>query len=281
MHYYQFNIGDYKSHTDHLTNMEDLGYRRLLDWLYLHEKPLPIDEKQVARLVRMGKQQEEISNVLNEFFEKNTDGWVHNRVNEELAIFQSKQDIARANGKKGGRPKNQEITKSVNLANQEKTKRVNLANQQESGLQTNQEPITNNQELLTKEDQKHCASALVEKKINLRVNLCIDKFNSIWWYWPNKANKKKALTTWTNYFKKNKTLSPEKVANMIIEDISQRCSANQIGFDKMHFTTYMNGERWTDEVPVTAEQAKQTRLQMVADDFINDDSQTYLTMGNN
>ena len=100
MHYYQFNIGDYKSHTDHLTNLEDLGYRRLLDWLYLHEKPLPSDENKVARLIRMGENQSEISTVLNEFFKKTTDGWVHNRVNEEVNQFKAKQDTARSNGKK-------------------------------------------------------------------------------------------------------------------------------------------------------------------------------------
>ncbi|NDH69342.1 MAG: DUF1376 domain-containing protein, partial [Gammaproteobacteria bacterium] len=32
MHYYQFHIGDYKSHTHHLSLLEDLAYRRLLDF---------------------------------------------------------------------------------------------------------------------------------------------------------------------------------------------------------------------------------------------------------
>ena len=39
MHYYSFNIGDYASHTRHLTAIEDLAYRRLLDLYYLHEQP--------------------------------------------------------------------------------------------------------------------------------------------------------------------------------------------------------------------------------------------------
>ena len=39
MHFYSFNIGDYASHTRHLTPMEDLAYRRLLDIYYLHEQP--------------------------------------------------------------------------------------------------------------------------------------------------------------------------------------------------------------------------------------------------
>jgi uncharacterized protein YdaU (DUF1376 family) len=48
MHYYQFNIGDYQSHTAHLTDMEDLAYRRLLDWYYLHELSIPLDLTEVA-----------------------------------------------------------------------------------------------------------------------------------------------------------------------------------------------------------------------------------------
>ena len=34
MHFYQFNIGDYASHTRHLNPIEDIAYRRLLDIYY-------------------------------------------------------------------------------------------------------------------------------------------------------------------------------------------------------------------------------------------------------
>ena len=53
MHFYSFNIGDYMSHTMHLSPMEDLAYRRCMDIYYLHEKPLPEDKKDVARLVKI------------------------------------------------------------------------------------------------------------------------------------------------------------------------------------------------------------------------------------
>jgi len=42
MHFYDFNIGDYAKKTQHLTNEEDLAYRRALDMYYDTEKPLPI-----------------------------------------------------------------------------------------------------------------------------------------------------------------------------------------------------------------------------------------------
>jgi uncharacterized protein YdaU (DUF1376 family) len=85
MHYYQFNIGDYKSHTEHLSEMEDLTYRRLLDWYYLHECPIPLDELEVARQIRMRSHSDCIAVVLREYFEQTDDGWIHHRANKELA----------------------------------------------------------------------------------------------------------------------------------------------------------------------------------------------------
>lgn len=85
MHYYSFNIGDYKSHTEHLSEMEDLTYRRLLDWYYLHECPIPLDESEVARQIRMRSHIDCIAVVLREYFERTEDGWIHHRANKELA----------------------------------------------------------------------------------------------------------------------------------------------------------------------------------------------------
>lgn len=170
MHYYQFNIGDYKSHTDHLTNLEDLGYRRLLDWLYLHEKPLPLDESKISRLIRMGENQEEISTVLNEFFTKTDLGWVHLRVEEEVLNFKSKQDVARANGKKGGRPKQKE--------NPNETKPVILANQEGSGLQANQKPLNTKQEPLNKEIREK-AKRFVPPQLQNVIDYCNERANNV------------------------------------------------------------------------------------------------------
>ncbi len=84
MHYYQFNIGDYKSHTEHLSEMEDLTYRRLLDWYYLHETPIPLDLNETARQIRMRSHTDCISIVLQEYFERTNDGWIHHRANSEI-----------------------------------------------------------------------------------------------------------------------------------------------------------------------------------------------------
>jgi uncharacterized protein YdaU (DUF1376 family) len=84
MHYYQFNIGDYNSHTMHLSEIEDLTYRRLLDWYYLHESPIPNDLNEVARQIRMRSHSDCITTVLLEYFERTPDGWVHHRADKEI-----------------------------------------------------------------------------------------------------------------------------------------------------------------------------------------------------
>jgi uncharacterized protein YdaU (DUF1376 family) len=99
MHYYQFNIGDYQSHTAHLSEIEDLAYRRLLDWYYLHESPIPDDIPEIARQIRMRTHTESIAIVLQEFFELTKKGWSSIRANREIAKTGEKSAKASASAK--------------------------------------------------------------------------------------------------------------------------------------------------------------------------------------
>ena len=99
MHYYQFNIGDYQSHTAHLSEIEDLAYRRLLDWYYLHESPIPDDIPEIARQIRMRTHTESIAIVLQEFFELTKKGWSSVRANREIAKTGEKSAKASASAK--------------------------------------------------------------------------------------------------------------------------------------------------------------------------------------
>ena len=85
MHYYSFNIGDYTKKTAHLTNEEDLTYRRLLDLYYGSESPIPIDTPMVARKTRCSP--DLVASVLSEFFTQEIDGWHNKRVDEEIDKF--------------------------------------------------------------------------------------------------------------------------------------------------------------------------------------------------
>ncbi len=99
MHYYQFNIGDYASHTRHLTLIEDIAYRRLLDAYYLHERPLIDCLTTVARQINMRDYENEVEAVLIEFFEHTDDGWISRRADREIAHYRSKIEQASKAGK--------------------------------------------------------------------------------------------------------------------------------------------------------------------------------------
>ena len=95
MHYYQFHIGDYKSHTSHLSVIEDIAYRRLLDFYYLHEKP--IKQQNIARQIGMREHEQDVLTILDEFFLSSPEGFVHPRADKEIAKF---KEFAEA-GKRG------------------------------------------------------------------------------------------------------------------------------------------------------------------------------------
>lgn len=88
MHYYQFNIGDYLSHTRHLNPIEDICYRRALDYYYLHEKPLSNDVDKLSRLLILVDYQEELYSILCEFFIKTDDGFINPRADKEIKQYQ-------------------------------------------------------------------------------------------------------------------------------------------------------------------------------------------------
>jgi len=87
VHYYRFHIGDYAKDTSHLTPIEDLAYRRLLDWYYLNEKP--IDPNCIARLVRMSEYADTVNAILLEFFSQDERGFFNDRADKELAAFKA------------------------------------------------------------------------------------------------------------------------------------------------------------------------------------------------
>jgi len=85
MQHYQFNIGDYASHTKYLTPMQDLAYRRLLDLYYLQEKPISADNPAV--LIGMDQFQSDVEQVLKTYFVLTKQGWTNKRVEQEIQSF--------------------------------------------------------------------------------------------------------------------------------------------------------------------------------------------------
>jgi uncharacterized protein YdaU (DUF1376 family) len=111
MIWYKFHIGDYLTHTVHLSDAEDLAYRRLLDLYYMSEKEIPLDTESVARKIRLDLDITE--SVLNEFFERTETGYFNNRCHVEVTKYQHQVENNRQLGKRGGRPsKTESVTES-------------------------------------------------------------------------------------------------------------------------------------------------------------------------
>jgi uncharacterized protein YdaU (DUF1376 family) len=124
MHFYQFHIGDYKSHTHHLSQMEDLAFRRLLDHYYLHEQP--IKQRDIARQIGMREHEQDVLTVLNEFFVSTDDGFINPRADDEIAKYRKFSE----DGKRGAAKRWLKGSDSPPIATPIAT--------------NNQEPITNN-----------------------------------------------------------------------------------------------------------------------------------------
>jgi len=113
MHYYQFHIGDYKSHTHHLSLLEDLAYRRLLDFYFLHENP--IKHRDIARQIGMRDHEEDVITVLNEFFISTANGFVNPRADKEIKQYKEFSEAGkRGAAKRWSTPPNGEANSPPN-----------------------------------------------------------------------------------------------------------------------------------------------------------------------
>ena len=125
MIWYKFHLGDYITHTMHLSDAEDLAYRRLLDLYYMSERPIPLDTESVSRKIRLDLDITE--SVLKEFFERTDEGYRNHRCDVEITKYQHQVATNTLLGKRGGRPKktesqpNQNRTETLTEEEKEKT----------------------------------------------------------------------------------------------------------------------------------------------------------------
>lgn len=199
MHYYSFNIGDYQSHTNHLSELEDLAYRRLLDWYYLHESPIPTDIEETARQIRMRSYSDCIASVLREYFELTKKGWVNHRADREIAKVGEKSDKASASAK----------------ARWNKVKDANaLPTQSESNATHNTLPITHNTVVKQNRGSRLQADFCLPKEWEVfcqteRSDLVASKvFDGFKDYWIAKAGQQGVkldwFATWRNWVRNQK-----------------------------------------------------------------------------
>lgn len=89
-------------------------------------------------------------------------------------------------------------------------------------------------------------------------------FETIFWgagmHKTGKKNAKSAFRTQFTLWRKDTKGSAGEFARFLADDIKLRLGV-QFGFDKLHPSTYLNGQRWNDEKPVTSvQQTKQSAI---------------------
>lgn len=219
MHYYQYNIADYRKDTAHLTPIEHYIYRSLMDWYYLDEQPIPKITQVVIRRLGLGLEQEpNLLNVLSDFFVLEENGYHQGRIDKEIAAYHSKAEKNKVNGMQGGRPK--------------KTQSVILDNPSESQNNPNHKPLTNNHKPVKSkaiatatrlpEDWKPSEVEIQFCKTNrpdLDANLIADGFRDFWISVAGAKGRKENWTaTWRNWVRNQRQGNQNVTTHRSIHD---------------------------------------------------------------
>lgn len=120
-------------------------------------------------------------------------------------------------------------------------------------------------------------------------------FDEFWEAGMVKTNKKKAYSVFKAQFKiHKKELNPDNpeqhFSSHLIADIALRLKNQQLGFDGMHPTTYLNGERWLDAQakagqsgkPAHVEKTtKQIHVAAIPNKITEEDKSKYSSMSKN
>ena len=147
MHYFQFNIGDYASHTSRLTPLEDLAYRRMLDLYYLNEQPLNGCTTDVAREVGLSEHVNAVEYILSKFFNKTETGFSQKRIDLEIKKYKSNAKNKSKAGKASAKAR--QVKASSNVTGVEQTLNKTPTDEQ---LNIKHKPITINQETVSNKD---------------------------------------------------------------------------------------------------------------------------------
>ena len=74
-----------------------------------------------------------------------------------------------------------------------------------------------------------------------------DAFKMFWSAGMVKVNKAKAKAKFERLVRDGKE-DPDAFACLLARDVKARIAAQVYGFDRLHPTTYLNGERWNDDI---------------------------------
>ena len=234
MKWYKFAAAEYQIKTIHLSDAEDLAYRRLLDMAYLSERPIPLDTGLVSRRIRID--QDIVDQVLSEFFEKTESGYRNRRVEEEVLAYQTIIERNLKGAKAAAEKAAERAAQGV------KRRSPRTLNEPTRNLDGNLEGSSEN------------TIANLEGNQNKNKNISplppsggFDRFWSIWPSSPRKVGKAACFKTWVKH-------GMDEHCDRIVSHVSRLKGTTQwlTGFEPAP-QTYLNQKRWLDdEVATTA-----------------------------
>lgn len=146
MHYYKRNLGDYAKKAGRLTMLQHGAYTLLIDACYDRERFPTLEEAIDWAWASTEAEIEAVKFVLSRFFRVENGVYIQDRIQEEIADYQSKAE------------KNRQIATNREANRTKRTRTVDDASPKEHEPSPNQEPLTKNQEPRTinqePEDQK-------------------------------------------------------------------------------------------------------------------------------
>jgi uncharacterized protein YdaU (DUF1376 family) len=212
MHYFEFNIKDYRADAFQLTLIQHGAYKQLIDQYCLNESPLTLNLEDLFYdlLIRGDDEKKAIVFVLEKFFDKTENGYVHKRCDAVIKKYQAKSNQSRD---------------AVNTRwAREKGKDTDVI-REAYDRNTNQEQPTNN-----------------KKPKNIYSGKS-DRFDDFWSAWPRGERKQSKA----DCKKKWQSKGLDEIADKIISHVEKMKLTDQwtSGFEPMP-ATYLNQERYLD-----------------------------------
>lgn len=226
MHYYQFNIGDYASHTSRLSPMEDLAYRRLMDLYYLNEQPFNMCATDVAREVGLIDYAADVEYVLSKFFTLTDGVYFQKRIESEIKKFKSNAKNKSKAGKASAKARRAKALSGGTGVEQA----LNITSTDEQ-LNINQEPLTINHKPLTK-------NQVIKEP---------SRFAEFWDLYAKKNDSKKCEAKFKKLTKVQVDLIFAKLPAYIKSTPDKQYRKNP--------TTWLNNESWNDEIQQSTNQS--------------------------
>jgi uncharacterized protein YdaU (DUF1376 family) len=239
-------VSDYLADTAHLTAVDHGAYLMLLMNYWQRGKPLPADDRKLARIARMTDEQwADARDTLAEFFQEEAGEWRHGRVEKEIAVAAEKSAKAKASARASVDARKAASERLFN----ERSTNVELLGEVRIGAVKELYPDTLNQAEPFVGSQANATQLQVSdqkpkgQETKTR-NRYPDDFEAFWTGYPTDANmsKKEAHDVWKRISSDNKRLAVES-----LPAFRAHCTSNP-DYRPIHACRYLSKERFAGHI---------------------------------